>query len=259
MAKEMQVIEPTRTRIEPRRTPSVSTACALVLLAGCAAAPPADEGAAYRRALADAAVAEPAEALPLRSIPQGATVQVVSWMRAAAIPCEESGCSFRVGADRLWVTLEGEVRSRCRAWGLHGDALRERLEQLLGLPPQQPEDRRKTHMVTFELARDALQRPCLGESADASGTVRCTLRPTAAADPQLRQFVLEQMAVTWVADGHGAPGYPFTRLGYTYDWHSSAAGAGHYGASEFVVRPGTEVRVTSATATDEYCRGQGVD
>ena len=238
----------------PGLTAFATAACVLVLVAGCAAAPPADPWAAYRIALADAAVAEPAKALALKPIPEGSTVRVVSWMRAASRPCEAPGCSFRIGPGRLWVTVDGEVQARCRAWGLAGDALRERLEQLLGLPPHTPDPWRKTHMVTFQVPRDALQRPCLGESMDEAGTPRCSMRPTVAGDPELRRFVLEQMATTWVAGVDGAPGYPFTRLGYTYDWHPSAAVLRHYGASEFVVRPDTEALLVSATTTDDYCR-----
>lgn len=248
-----------RRFFEQARTRSAFIAGVLALLGGCAAAPPANHWAAYRMALANAAVAEPAKALPLRPIPQGSTVRVVSWMRGAPGNCPAPGCSFRIGVNRMWVTVAGEVQSKCRAWGLNGDALRERLEQLLGLPPYPPAEWQKTHMVTFEVPRDALQRPCLGENVDAAGALRCTVRLSDGADPELRRFVLEQMATSWVADTNGAPGYPFTRLGYTYDWHSSAAPVQHYGASEFVVRPGTEVVVVAATATDDYCRMRGSD
>jgi len=43
--------------------------------------------------------------------------------------------------------------------------------------------------------------------------------------------------------------YPWTRLGYTYDWGSSG---GHFGVSEFVVKQGSLVTVESVTPLAEY-------
>lgn len=224
-----------------------------LVVSGCAAVSPPDSWTLYENAIADAALAGPVKALQLQSVPETATVPVVSWVPAPGRPCAISGCSFATGERRWWVTLDGEVRSICRKWGLQGDALRERLEQLLGLPPDSPSIWRKTHMVTFEVARGALQRPCLGETVDSSGAVRCSLRPTSAAEPEIRLFVLEQMASTWVVGLKDAPGYPFTRLGYTYDWHPSGAARHHYGASEFVVRPNADARLLGIATTDDYC------
>jgi hypothetical protein len=237
----------------PRPMRAIAAALVLAVLGGCAVVASLDPWPAYRLALADAAVAEPAKALPLQPLPETATVKVVSWMSAAAPPCAAPGCRFRSGGNRWWVTLHGEVQATCRQWNLQGDALRERLEQLLGLPPQSPLQWRKTHLATFEVAREALQRPCLGEGPDASGRPRCALRPSTEVDPDLRRFVLEQMASTWVDGVSDAPGYPFTRLGYTYDWHPSAAPRRHYGASEFVLRPSTDAVLVAFTPTDAYC------
>lgn len=46
-------------------------------------------------------------------------------------------------------------------------------------------------------------------------------------------------------------GYPWTRLGYTYNWDPKATSP--YGASEYIVRAGTIVNVTSLTSTTDYC------
>ncbi|PTL83542.1 hypothetical protein DAT35_15875 [Vitiosangium sp. GDMCC 1.1324] len=45
--------------------------------------------------------------------------------------------------------------------------------------------------------------------------------------------------------------YPWTGLGYTYDWCSHDTK--HVGASEFVVRPGSVVNVTGYINRDTYC------
>jgi hypothetical protein len=69
----------------------------------------------------------------------------------------------------------------------------------------------------------------------------------------MRQFVGQQMAAAYVMDNPKGPGYPYTRLGYTYDWAVDAR-ASHYGASEFVVAPGSTARAVRITATDDYCK-----
>ena len=46
-------------------------------------------------------------------------------------------------------------------------------------------------------------------------------------------------------------GYPWTRLGYTYDWNPASP---RYGASEYVVRKGSKVTVTEKQPTAAYCR-----
>jgi hypothetical protein len=227
---------------------------AALLLAACAGLSPGDPWPLYERALADAAVATPAKALALRPIPQQPTVEVVSWVVGDRRPCEGPACRFIVGDSRMWVTLAGEVQETCRNWKLQGDALRVRLEQLLGLPPNTPERWRKTHVLTLEVPRQALDRPCFGELNDAQGLPRCTLRPSPHADPALTQFVSSQMASVWVHGEPQGPGYPFTRLGYTYDWYPGAASRGRYGASEFVIKPRTQVVVRAEAATDSYCR-----
>jgi hypothetical protein len=46
-------------------------------------------------------------------------------------------------------------------------------------------------------------------------------------------------------------GYPWRRLGYTYDWGGSQ---GDIGLSEFVIEAGANVEVASVTTTDCYLR-----
>ncbi len=43
--------------------------------------------------------------------------------------------------------------------------------------------------------------------------------------------------------------YPWTRLGYTYDWADNGT---EYGLSEFIINPGSEVKVESTETTEEF-------
>lgn len=49
----------------------------------------------------------------------------------------------------------------------------------------------------------------------------------------------------------GSGAFPWTQLGYTYDWASNAP-AGHVGLSEFAVKGGSTFRVVSAETTSNY-------
>ena len=239
-------------------TPRLGLALALaLLLSACASVPtPApDSRAAYAAALADAAVASPSKVLPLRPLPAGDSVTMVSWVTEQRLPCARNAlpCDMKVGADRLWVTLDGEVQALCTRWGLKGDALRSRMEQLLGLPTGSPAQYRKTQFVMLDIPRERVERPCLGVNNSMTAQPVCTIDLQADTSAEMRQFVGQQMASAYISDNPKGPGYPYTRLGYTYDWATSAL-PGHYGASEFVVAPGTTARAVRIVATDEYCQ-----
>lgn len=225
------------------------------LLSACAGGPvaPGDAQGRYRAAIVDAAVVSPAKVSVLKALPEAATVSMVSWVTQQRAPCQGGGapCTLEVGADRLWVTLAGEVQTLCRGWNLRGDALRERLEQLLGLPPDAPLQYRKVGFAVLEVARERVERPCLGMEPAGAGPV-CTITAQPGTPEELRNFVGQQMAGSYVLDNPRGPGYPYTRLGYTYDW-GAAAGASHYGASEFLIKPGSSARVVAQMSTDAYC------
>ena len=226
-------------------------------LSGCAAVAPSgmSSSAVYEAAIADAAVASPRKVTALMPLPTSDKVRVVSWVTQSRTPCKapDTSCATTTPPDRIWVTLAGEVQARCRAWGLKGDALRQRIEQLLGLPLDPPAQFRKAQFVTMEVARERLDRPCLGIDETSPQSPVCTVGIQASRAPDVRDYVLRQMADSFVVGGTGGPGYPFTRLGYTYDWNPVNAQPNHYGASEFLVQASTSATVIAQQETDAYC------
>lgn len=247
----------TYLRHDVRRVGAALLAVIALGLSGCAAVAPSGmpSSAAYEAAIADAAVASPRKVTALMPLPQGDKVRVVSWVTESRTPCKlpEASCAATTPPDRIWVTLAGEVQARCRAWGLQGDALRQRLEQLLGLPMDPPAQFRKARFVTMEVARERLDRPCLGIDETSPQRPVCTVGIQANRAPDVRDYVLRQMADSFVVNNPGGPGYPFTRLGYTYDWNQVNAQPNHYGASEFLVQANTSATVISQHTTDAYC------
>ena len=226
------------------------------VLLGCSTIPKeySDTSVAYQAAIADAAVASPSKIAPLLALPAGPTVSVVSWISDRKTPCagQSPPCEMSIGKNPVWVTLAGEVQTQCRSWPLRSDALRRRLEQLLGLPMDPPLPYRMTKFMLLEVPREHLERPCLGVDETDPVHPTCTLSAQPDTSLELRTFVGQQMVDSYVVDGPNGPGYPYTRLGYTYDW-SSTANPKRYGASEFIIAPGTTVKVIAVVPTDDYC------
>jgi hypothetical protein len=229
------------------------------VLGGCCAVPvahtdaPADSAGLYLRAIGDSAIASEAKVRPLLAIPQTDTVQVVAWVSASSQFCAGGGnqCQYTVGKNGTFVSLDGEVKNKCLAWELSGDALRKRLEQLLGLPPDQPVQYQKSSFVVLAIPSGHLQRPCAGLGDNVDGHPTCSIRLKSSPEISPLEFLGGQMAGSYISVTSGSPGYPFTRLGYTYDW--SPVSADHYGASEFILVPGTVATVKAQMSTDEYC------
>lgn len=213
---------------------SALLAAALVLatvpLSGCASE------RAYRRAIADAAVMEPSEALPLAPVTAD-PVRVATWTEVRHLGSYPEGETMTIDWDLLWVALESEERARCAGFPRRG--LHRRLEQLLGLPPT-GEPRR---YVVLEVARSALRRPCFDPDPAAE---RCPLEPAPGVPPDFLDWLGRNALDSYRVPG----GFPWTRLGYTYDWRP---GAPEYGVSEFILLEGTEARVIAIQATEEFC------
>ena len=229
-----------------------------LLAAGCATTTP-DPGALaarYRAAVADAETAEPDEidvdllavtaastGLLWEGEPGRSRVRVVTWT-------SWDGYDPHVGSRtelsrEVWVTLVPELRRFCSALGLRSPDRRTlRLEQLLGLPPGDGKDR----FVELWVEPGDLFRPCPDPEINDH---ECGLSPprsayTPTTDPAYREWFDDLRATSYSEDG-----YPWTRLGYTYDWGSRKS---EVGLSELVIRGGATVGVVSVTPTQGYCR-----
>jgi hypothetical protein len=108
-----------------------------------------------------------------------------------------------------------------------------RTKQYLGLPLESP----YVTFVEFWVAPQNLVRACDDPEVD---DVRCQGKPGASG--QLPTQPPQDYA-------KGAQGFPFTGLGYTYDWGNDST---EVGASEFVVSKGAEIRVVRVASNEEY-------
>ncbi|MEI6757798.1 MAG: hypothetical protein FDX18_01755 [Chlorobium sp.] len=168
---------------------------------------------------------------------QNARILVVTWTNYNGY---DDKVGQPVGLSReVWVTTVPELRNFCKNLKENRSL---RLEQLLGLPPNAG----KTKLVEMWVRPGDLFRP----SADPEIS-------DSEAETEFRtanKFVkVSDDYVKWYNDlkahSYGANGYPWTRLGYTYDWGNENR---HVGLSEFVILPGATVEINSILSTMEY-------
>lgn len=225
----------------------------------------------YQNAILDAQTAEPAEIytqlnpiLPTNSrlfwneTPEGPMVLVVTftnwsgydsmvgkrirlheWM--SQNPVRSIGSTpmgLYTAARDLWVTPVPEIRDYFKSTSFRGTNLELRAKQLLGLPPYKTYNR----FVQFWVKPEDLFRP----SADPEITDQsCQIDFPATVGESHRKWIGELIIVQYDQN----TGYPWTRLGYTYDWGNPLS---EVGLSEYVIRTGAVVDVESVTFIEDY-------
>ncbi|MDB9316673.1 MULTISPECIES: hypothetical protein [Cyanophyceae] len=138
-----------------------------------------------------------------------------------------------------WVTAVPELKTFAQTLNLNPESLTLRLEQYLGLPPHNG----KTKFVEMWVNASDLFRPC--PDAEVNDT-SCDFNFPDTVEPQHQTWINNLQLVSY-----GDKGYPWTRLGYSYDWGSLD---GEIGASEFVVRKGAKVIISSVKNTVDYSK-----
>ncbi len=202
---------------------------------------------AYERAVYDSSVYQRWNVRPLRPLTpddRGMVLVATLTSRDAKV-----GDQITAGSYGMWVTGVPEVQTTCR--GFRGDVAM-RLRQLLGLPP----DADTTRFLVLSVAAADLFRPSPDDSI--STRFPCKLQP----DDTLPSDCGNSFPATttpahfqWIASEtmflHSIPnGYPWTHLGYTYNW---APGEDRYGVSEYVIRPQAKALVVENVIAEKYC------
>ena len=138
-----------------------------------------------------------------------------------------------------WVTVYSEVRDFIGRNALPAEKCSLRLEQLNGLPPRN----NKTWFVELFVSPQDMFRP--------------------SPDPEINDTEAQldfpadtsQEHIDWINNlknsSYGTNGYPWTQLGYTYDWATNSQN--HVGLSEYVIRKGSIVKIHDTISTNEYC------
>lgn len=191
----------------------------------------------YKASIEDAAMIEPDEIIPVKAITAD-TQQFVTW---TSYPD-----SYKLGEDitlswgETWVTLDKAVQKQCMTFDKQKLDLR--IQQLLGLPPQQ--QARDRYFVILTVNTNDMFRPCANGSLLSE---QCEAEFPENATEEHKAWYAGQSANSYQTPN----GYPWTRLGYTYNWNPEA---NEVGVFEFVIKKGASVNVVSVTPTKEYCQ-----
>ena len=220
----------------------------------------------YRKSIADAAVKRPSFQLKLKPIDASqARVKVITLTYKKGQPVKgnhpfthtrglktieaTSGDKGVLKFD-TWVSQPSESSKACK--GAKDPVLA--LEQILGMPPAAGD----WELVQFEVAPEHIFRPC-ASSPDIT-TSKCDFAlPTKfkskkekEAVEAVQAFVFAQMWSSFNV-GFPSPGYPFTGMGWTYNWNPDSED--HYGISEYVVKQGAKVHKVRNLTPQQFCNG----
>jgi hypothetical protein len=190
----------------------------------------------YEKSIADAGVIQPNEVKTVATLtaPNGKFVTWTSYPDSY-----KPGSDLTLAWGETWVTQNGAVQNECKAFAK--DEVNLRIQQLLGLPPQ---DVTQRYFVVLDVKTTDMFRPCANPSLAAT---ECTASFPDDVSESHQAWYASQTAVAY----QFPKGYPWPRLGYTYDWNPTTD---EEGVSEFVIKKGTTVNVVSLTPTEEYCQ-----
>lgn len=223
----------------------LALALALLCVSPAQAAGTAEE--LYVQAVEDAKTIEPEELLPLKTTltrddpyaqwnERGDRVLVCTWNDTPED--YPDGTDVTVGEEPVWVFSGAEFAAWYAANSNGVEDWELRLCQLIGLPP----DAGYTHFTTLWADPEELLRPAFD--------------PDVTTNTMAEELTGEDWYRSWFEDNtaasYGADGYPWTRLGYTYDWADNGT---EYGLTEFILPTGAEVTVERTVTTQEYLDG----
>ncbi len=190
-----------------------------------------------------------------------------TWTQLKPFEKLEPGQSFQL-TDATWWTAVPLMQQWCQQTGLKGADLSLRIAQMLGMPP--PPWTPNDGFIQVWVNPQNIFRPCPDpEISDHECEVQIPMVPpyvpaenqppwacsgiqTSLKYVDVAPAHLKWMCANWTASynqGSTYSNYPWTGLGYTYDWGSD----NHVGQSEFVSPKNTTVIFESRATTDAYC------
>ena len=200
----------------------------------------------YTAAVFDSIVAEADEIFPLVSLTKqsdmvtwhedGERVLLLSWHDNPEVFVAESTVTL---SGELWTFTDREIKDWCDSVVSSVTDWNMRLKQLIGLPPTSA----YTHISAFWVNVSRVIRPAYQTDVTKQVDETCLVNNFLGA--------YEEWFNNNIVYSYFISDYPWTRLGYTYDW---ADDGDEYGLTEFLVLAGTEVQVAYTKTTEEFIR-----
>ena len=206
--------------------------------------------ALYQQAIEDAVVAGEEEIYPLVEITGDS--DLVTWNekkdKVLMMTFHDTPDSYPAGESvpvqgySVWGFSGKEFLSRYPALGKAED-WNLRMNQLIGLPA----DSGLTHVSALWVSPEDLIRPAY--VTDVTGQMRNSFFEETPEDPDYIAWFNANAVYSYCENT-----YPWTRLGYTYDW---AENGEEHGLSEFLLTDGAEVTVEFTKTLEEFLRWAG--
>jgi len=161
------------------------------------------------------------------------------------------------GWGKIWVTAAPQLQQFCAGIPGDADAKRRRVQQWLGMKPRADD----LWVVELWVAPEALARPCpTPDITSETCSVAAVPPPNCSADDaacaERRSFA------AWLDEKRQrSDGYPWTGLGYSFDWKPCDRAAPgetvsftRFGPTEFILRPKQPYEKAAAKKLGEYCQ-----
>ncbi len=146
-------------------------------------------------------------------------------------------------ARDVWVAMPEEFQNFCATHDIPESSLTLRLEQLIGLNP----DGGRTRLVEIWASPGDIFRPSPDpEISDHEASLDFPVSGWLTVSPEHMKWIDDLKAISYLPTG-----FPWTRLGYTYDWGNPNS---NIGLSEFVIRQGATVEIQSVNRPEDYCK-----
>lgn len=169
-------------------------------------------------------------------------ILAVTWKKDDTYYRKSLDTFYDSGNYPIWVTTAPELKERISV-ERYSD-LNYRLVQLLGLPPNTVYN----YFIEMWVKPSDLFRPCPDKEITDN---RCETCFPAGADSEHIAWI-NQMRVNSYYGCSLFTQYPWTELGYTFDWNPD--NSTHFGLSEFVVGKNKKVYIKAIYSTEEYFR-----
>lgn len=173
-------------------------------------------------------------------------VKMVSW-KSNPTYFPDAG-KYNTSIYDIWVTAAPFIQDKCIEYYKTQKDPNMRLRQLLGLQPFTVE----TFFLEVWVRPVDLFRPCPDSGTEDS---HCELNLPETVTDDYRKWFNNLRAVQYndcTDTTFHEYGYPWTQLGYTYDW--SPDNPSHVGLSEFVIKRNADVYVHGKYPTKLYCK-----
>lgn len=203
-----------------------------------------DMDALYAAAVKDAATAESDEIEPLVELTQEdalttwddqGRVLLLSWHDSPQQYPQEKEIVLSDG--EIWTFTDKEIAAWYKANNSEADFTL-RLEQLIGLPPESG----YTHVSAFWVNPDDVLRPAY--VTDIAKQMQLDFPEET--DAEFKEWFEGNREFSYEISA-----YPWTRLGYTYDWADNGT---EYGMTEFLIEKDASVQVVFTKTTAEFLK-----